>query len=120
MNVEPEVFQNIAGRKTIHVCCTLQQTKQLAKGPNAVGKCKQPASRNFQHLINEANLGECLSCCHYSGSQHRATRGSCVEEDRSRFHVHGSSDGTDSASHFDGVHGAAARAARMRSAWVSG
>ena len=57
---------------------------------------------------------EFLSCCHHSGSQHKAARGSCVEEDRSRFH--GSQDRLSQS--VDGVHGAAAQAARMRSAWM--
>ena len=36
MNVE--VFQNKARRK-MYLSCTLEQMKQLAKGPSAVGKC---------------------------------------------------------------------------------
>ena len=58
---------------------------------------------------------EFLGCCHLSGTQHRATRGSCVEEDRSRFH--GSEHRLSQS--VDGVR-AAARAARMRSGWMSG
>ena len=40
MNVE--VFQHKARRKKINLSCTLEQMKQLAKGPNSVKKCIEP------------------------------------------------------------------------------
>ena len=60
---------------------------------------------------------EFLSCCHYSGSQHRAARGSCVEEDRLRFHC--SQHQLSQSVGRGPCHGAVTRGARMRSAWLS-
>ena len=57
---------------------------------------------------------EFLSICHHSGSQHRATRGSGVEEDRPRFH--GSQHRLSQS--VDGVHGAAGPLACVPRGWV--
>ena len=75
--------------------------------------CASSTSRTARFMqLSTPNFWAAVTTC---GSQHRATRGSCVEEDRSRFH---SSQHRLSQS-VNPVHGAAARAARMRSAWMS-
>ena len=78
--------------------------------------CGHAYTARFMEL-STPNFWAAVTTC---GSQHRATRGSCVEEcveeNRSRFH--GSQHRLSQS--VDGVHGEAARAARMRSAWMSG
>ena len=78
--------------------------------------CGHAYTARFMEL-STPNFWAAITTC---GSQHRATRGSCVEEcveeDRSRFH--GSQHRLSQS--VDGVHGEAARAAHMRSAWMSG
>ena len=94
-------FGHVTRFHRIFCSATAVETRMIT---NFTARFMQLSTPNFWAAVTTA------------GSQHRVTRGSCVEEDQSRFP--GSQPRLSQS--VDGVHGAAARAARMRSAWMSG